>query len=368
MLKTKKGYIILLAILIQGLILSFNLGLSIEIEEETPLLYVDPSTVLDVLPSESFTIDVKIADISNLYGFDITLQWDPNLLDYVDHVVKVPVEDHPDGVLHKPVIPVDDTVDETAGAYFVAYACMDPAPVFDGSGTIFLTHCNLGCSFCQNYSISHLGEGRTVSFERLSKMMMELQRSGCHNINFVSPTHYVPQILRALLKAIAMGLSVPLVFNTGGYDSVEILRLLDGVFDIYMPDFKYSQSDVAQQYSQAPDYPHVARNALKEMHRQVGDLQINNQGIALRGLLVRHLVLPDALAGTKEAMRFLTTEISANTYVNIMDQYYPCGNIPLDSPLRRRITSEEFDQAIEWAKEEGITRLDKREKLRLVWF
>lgn len=237
-----------------------------------------------------------------------------------------------------------------------------------GSGTIFLTHCNLGCSFCQNYSISHLGEGRTVSFERLSKMMIELQRLGCHNINFVSPTHYVPQILRALLKAIEMGLSVPLVYNTGGYDSFETLRLLDGVFDIYMPDFKYSQSDVAQQYSQAPDYPQVAREALKEMHRQVGDLQINNQGIALRGLLVRHLVLPDALAGTKEVMHFLATEISANTYVNVMDQYYPCGNVPLDSPLRRRITSEEFHQAIAWAKEEGITRLDKREKFRLIWF
>ena len=237
-----------------------------------------------------------------------------------------------------------------------------------GSGTIFLTHCNLGCSFCQNYSISHLGEGRTVSFEGLSKMMMELQRSGCHNINFVSPTHYVPQILRALLKAIEMGLSVPLVYNTGGYDSLESLRLLDGVFDIYMPDFKYSQSDVAQQYSQAQDYPQVARDALIEMHRQVGDLRNNDQGIALRGLLVRHLVLPEGLAGTKDVMRFLSTEISTNTYVNIMDQYYPCGNIPLDSPLRRRITSEEFHQAIEWAKEEGITRLDKREKLRLVWF
>jgi putative pyruvate formate lyase activating enzyme len=237
-----------------------------------------------------------------------------------------------------------------------------------GSGTIFLTHCNLRCLFCQNYSISHLGEGQTVSVERLAQMMVELQRLGCHNVNFVSPTHFVPQILSALPVSIKMGLSIPLVYNTGGYDSTETLRLLDGVFDIYMPDFKYFQSDVAQQYSQAPDYPQVARSALKEMHRQVGDLLVNDQGIALRGLLVRHLVLPDGLANTKEVMHFLATEISQNTYVNIMDQYYPCGDIPPNSPLQRRITSEEFNQAIEWAKEEGMTRLDKREKLRLIWF
>ncbi len=237
-----------------------------------------------------------------------------------------------------------------------------------GSGTIFLTHCNLRCLFCQNYSISHLGEGRTVSFERLAQMMVELQRLGCHNINFVSPTHFVPQILHALPIAIKEGLSIPLVYNTGGYDSIETLRLLDGIFDIYMPDFKYFQGDVARRYSQAPDYPKAARSALKEMYRQVGDLQMDDQGIALRGLLVRHLVLPEGLAGTKQVMHFLATEISSNTYVNIMDQYYPCGDIPSNSPLQRRITSEEFNQALEWAKEEGITRLDKREKLRLIWF
>jgi putative pyruvate formate lyase activating enzyme len=237
-----------------------------------------------------------------------------------------------------------------------------------GSGTIFLTHCNLGCLFCQNYSISHLGEGQTVSIQTLAKMMMKLQHSGCHNINFVSPTHYVPQILQALPIAVEKGLSIPLVYNTGGYDSVETLQLLDGIFDIYMPDFKYFRSEVAKQYSQAPDYPKVARSALKEMHRQVGDLWINNQGIALRGLLVRHLVLPKNLANTKEVMHFLATEISLDTYVNIMDQYYPCGDIPSNSPLKRRITSEEFEQAIKWAKEEGMVRLDKREKLRLIWF
>lgn len=237
-----------------------------------------------------------------------------------------------------------------------------------GSGTIFLTHCNLGCLFCQNYSISHAGEGRKISIQKLAKVMVELQRLGCHNINFVSPTHFVPQILLSLLQAIEMGLDIPLVYNTGGYDSVETLRLLDGVFDIYMPDIKYSKREISEKYSQAPDYPLIAKQAIKEMFRQVGDLQIDEQGIALCGLLVRHLVLPAGLAGTRDAMRFLATELSQNTYVNIMDQYYPCGNIPLDSPLRRRITSEEYNESINIAKEEGITRLDKREKLRRDWF
>ena len=234
-----------------------------------------------------------------------------------------------------------------------------PLVGFHGSGTIFMTHCNLGCIFCQNYSISHLGEGKEISLERFGKMMVELQRLGCHNINFVSPSHYVPQILKALPEAISMGLSVPLVYNTGGYDSVNTLQLLDGIIDIYMPDFKYSRSNVADKYAQAPDYPQMAKLAFKEMHRQVGDLLINEQGIALRGVLVRHLVLPEDLAGTEEVMHFLASEISKETYVNIMDQYYPCGNIPLDSPLRRRITQAEFNQAIEAAKKEGITRLDK---------
>ncbi|UCC38869.1 MAG: radical SAM protein [Candidatus Aminicenantes bacterium] len=242
-----------------------------------------------------------------------------------------------------------------------------PLVGFHGSGTIFMTHCNIRCLFCQNYSISHLGEGQEVSFERLGKMMIELQKIGCHNINFVTPTHYVPQILKALVLAIDKGLSVPLVYNTGGYDSVETLKLLDGVFDIYMPDFKYNSSEVAQTYSQAPDYPPVARLAFKEMHRQVGDLIIDEKGIALRGLLVRHLVLPQESAGTKEVMHFLASEISKNTYVNIMDQYHPCGSIDPKSPLSRRITTNEFNEAIEAAKKEGIMRLDKQEKLRLIW-
>jgi putative pyruvate formate lyase activating enzyme len=227
-----------------------------------------------------------------------------------------------------------------------------------GSGTIFLTHCNLGCLFCQNYSISHLDEGKEISIEQLSRMMVTMQSLNCHNINFVSPTHYVPQILAALPYAIALGLSVPLVYNTGGYDSVETLELLDGIFDIYMPDFKYSTEEVAEEYSQARDYPRVAKQAIKEMFRQVGDLVLDDRGITLRGLLIRHLVLPSGLAGTQNVMQFLSQDISKNTYVNIMAQYYPCGDIPPGSPLSRRISKLEYLQAVETAKKEGITRLD----------
>ncbi len=243
----------------------------------------------------------------------------------------------------------------------------DPLVGSHGSGTIFLTHCNLKCLFCQNFSISHLGEGKEISFEKLGMMMVELQSLGCHNINFVTPTHYVPQILKALPFAIEKGLSVPLVYNTGGYDSLQALKLLDGVFDIYMPDFKYSDNGVAQQYSQVDDYFSVAKSAIKEMHRQVGDLLLDEKGIALKGLLVRHLVLPQGLAGTKNVMHFLAKEISENTYVNIMDQYRPCGRITPGSPLHRSITQDEYDQAVRLAREEGITRLDKRVRFRLVW-
>jgi len=235
-----------------------------------------------------------------------------------------------------------------------------------GSGTIFLTHCNLRCSFCQNYPISHLGEGREVSFERLSRMMMELQDLGCHNINLVTPTHYVPQILKALPAAIDLGLKVPLVYNSSGYDSVASLKLFEGVFDIYMPDFKFARSGPAEEYCQAADYPEVARSAIKEMQRQVGDLVLDEQEIARRGLLVRHLVLPERLAGTDEVVRFLAAEISSNTYVNIMDQYFPCGDIPPRSPLGRRITGEEFEEALHQARAAGLTRLDNRKRHRLV--
>ena len=231
-----------------------------------------------------------------------------------------------------------------------------------GSGTIFFARCNLLCVFCQNYDISHEGEGLEFSSEQLAKAMLFLQDKGCPNINFVTPTHVVPQILAALDKAIEAGLRVPLVYNTGGYDRSETLAILDGVFDIYMPDFKFWDPKVAEELSDAPDYPEVAREALKEMHRQVGDLVTDQQGIAQRGLLIRHLVLPEGLAGTRQVMGFLAKEISPNSYVNIMAQYRPCGRASEVQALTRTITKEEHDEAIQAARNEGITRLDERKR------
>ncbi len=226
-----------------------------------------------------------------------------------------------------------------------------------GSGTVFFTHCNLGCLYCQNYTISHLGEGQEVSFEKLASVMLSLQQMGCHNINLVTPTHQVPMILMALVIARQRGLSLPIVYNCGGYESVQTLKLLEGIIDIYMPDFKYWDSDVAKRYSLAEDYPDRAKEALKEMHRQVGDLVINAEGIAERGLLVRHLVLPGGLAGTKEVVRFIAEEISRDTYINIMDQYHPCYRAFDHPPLDRRITSSEFREAVEFARRAGLRRI-----------
>jgi putative pyruvate formate lyase activating enzyme len=227
-----------------------------------------------------------------------------------------------------------------------------------GSGTIFFTHCNLGCLFCQNWAISHSDEGNIIPFETLADIMLTLQGYGCHNINFVTPTHQVPMILRSLDIAVEKGLKVPLVYNCGGYEALETIKLLDGVIDIYMPDFKYSDSEPANKYSKAKDYPYVAKAAIKEMHRQVGDLVMDNRGIALRGLLVRHLVLPEGLAGTEEVARFLVEEISPDTYTNIMAQYYPCFKAEEHPPLDRRITNEEYRKAIKAARDAGLKRLD----------
>lgn len=227
-----------------------------------------------------------------------------------------------------------------------------------GSGTIFFTHCNLGCLFCQNWTISHLDEGNIISFNELADIMLTLQNYGCHNINYVTPTHQVPMILRSLGIAIEKGLKVPLVYNCGGYEAIETIKLLDGIIDIYMPDFKYSDSEPAKKYSRAKDYPSVAKAAIKEMHRQVGDLVIDNRGVALRGLLVRHLVLPEGLAGTEEVVRFIVEEISPDTYTNIMAQYYPCFKAKEHPPLDRRITNEEFRKAVKAARDAGLKRLD----------
>jgi putative pyruvate formate lyase activating enzyme len=227
-----------------------------------------------------------------------------------------------------------------------------------GSGTIFLTHCNLYCIFCQNYDISHLGEGYLVDEERIADMMLSLQNMGCHNINFVTPTHVISQIVKALPFAIEKGLTIPLVYNSGGYDSVSTLELLEGIFDIYMPDFKYSDDRIAQRYCNASDYSQIAKQAIKAMHQQVGDLILDEKGIARRGLIIRHLVLPEDLAGTYEVMKFIAEEISKNSYVNLMDQYRPCYKANDFPPLDRRITQEEFAQAIKIAHNFGINRLD----------
>ncbi len=226
-----------------------------------------------------------------------------------------------------------------------------------GSGTIFFGNCNLGCLFCQNYSISHLGEGRELTVERLADVMLELQGTSCHNINLVTPTHQMPMILRALSIAAQRGLAIPIVYNCGGYESLDAVRLLDGVVDIYMPDFKYTDTEMSFKYSKAKDYTAVAKAAIKEMHWQVGDLVMDESGVALRGLLLRHLVLPGGIAGTREVVRFIAEEISKNTYVNIMDQYYPCFKAFEHPPLDRRITREEFTKAVKLAREAGLTRL-----------
>ncbi len=229
----------------------------------------------------------------------------------------------------------------------------------NGSGTIFFTHCNLGCLFCQNFDISHEGVGREVSTVELAAMMIELQRRGCHNINFVTPSHVVGQILEALGIAAENGLRVPLVYNSGGYDRVETLRLLEGVFDIYMPDFKFWDPRVAKITCNASDYPEVARKALREMHRQVGDLSLDADNIAGRGLLVRHLVLPQRMAGTRAVMRFIAGEISPATYVNIMNQYRPCGRAAEVPGLGAHPGAKDFEDARRAAVEEGIRRLDR---------
>jgi putative pyruvate formate lyase activating enzyme len=237
----------------------------------------------------------------------------------------------------------------------------------NGSGTIFFTFCNLLCIFCQNYDISHEGEGEEVTDRQIASMMLYLQNSGCHNINFVTPSHVVPQILSALEIAIEEGLEVPLVYNTSGYDRVNTLKLLEGIIDIYMPDFKFWDPMVANLTCNAMNYPQMARKAVKEMHRQVGDLVIDESGIAKRGLLIRHLVLPHGLAGTRKVMRFIAKEISKNTYVNIMPQYRLCGKAYEVKELSKSLSTEDFKKALKEAEEEGITRLDMRRRAYVLW-
>lgn len=225
-----------------------------------------------------------------------------------------------------------------------------------GSGTIFFANCNLLCNFCQNYDISHLGQGTEVSHKQLAGFMLDLQERGCHNINLVTPSHVVPQILSALKVAVINGLSIPLVYNTGGYDSLETLKLLDGVIDIYMPDLKFMEPEDAVLCGLPEDYPKIVKQAIIEMHRQVGDLKISTSGVATGGLLIRHLVMPGNLSKTDEAMRFVATEISENTYVNIMSQYRPAYKAVSIAGLNRQITETEYKEALESGRRNGLSR------------
>ena len=238
----------------------------------------------------------------------------------------------------------------------------EPLVGHGGSGTIFFAWCNLRCQYCQNATISQLGEGEPANAQSIASWMLALQRSGCHNVNLVSPTHVVPQILAATLLAAQNGLHIPLVYNTGGYERLETLALLDGVVDIYMPDMKYADAAVAERYSQVKGYPAINQAAVREMHRQVGDLWLDERGIAQRGLLVRHLVLPERLAGTAELVRFLAA-LSPNTYLNIMDQYRPYLKAFSLPPLNRRIQASEYREAVCQAHEAGLYRLDNRVRL-----
>ncbi|HEY3473771.1 MAG TPA: radical SAM protein [Anaerolineales bacterium] len=271
---------------------------------------------------------------------------------------------------------VDRLADKTAacktgryarvGSYFPHFGEEDCLRGWNGSGTIFFSWCNLRCQFCQNFDVSHVGHGQEARPERLAEIMLELQDQGCHNINFVTPEHVVPQILEALPLAIERGLQLPIVYNTSSYDSMESLRQMDGVIDIYMPDFKVWDSRTALKYLLAKDYPDAARRVIKEMHRQVGELKVDERGLAKRGVLVRHLVMPGGIGGTREIMEFLAREVSPDTYLNIMAQYYPAGKVSKDKypEINRGITRQEYGDAIAAAHEAGLYRFDER---RPIW-
>lgn len=223
-----------------------------------------------------------------------------------------------------------------------------------GSGTIFFSHCNMACVYCQNYNFSQLEEGREVTFEELSSFMLELQEMNCHNINLVTPTHVMPQILKAIRIAASKGLKIPLVYNTSGYELAQMIRLLDGIVDIYLPDLRYADSRMSEKYSKAPDYPQQSQKAVKEMHRQVGIARINDEGIIERGLIIRHLVLPSDIAGTEKIMKFIAKEISDDTYISLMSQYTPYYRVSEFKEISRRLSYEEYERAIESMHNQGL--------------
>ena len=242
-----------------------------------------------------------------------------------------------------------------------------PLVGFGGSGTIFFSNCNLRCVFCQNWPIAHEGWGNQISDEELADMMLSLQQRGCHNINLVTPTHVMPHILNATRIAMGKGLRLPLCYNTSGYDCLKSIQLLEGIVDIYLPDLKFMDGAEAARYNlaQADDYPQIAQDAIVEMHRQVGDLVTDQHGIALRGLMIRHLVMPNRVAGTKEFVRWVADNLSTDTYVNIMSQYRVEFEAFNYKQIARAITSEEYVEAMEWAQNAGLTNLDKRSLAQL---
>ena len=229
-----------------------------------------------------------------------------------------------------------------------------PVSGVHGSGTIFFSHCNMGCVYCQNYEFSQLEGGKDVNFSELADMMLQLQDMGCHNINFVTPTHVMPQILKALELAIPKGLKIPLVYNTSGYELQDMIKLLDEIIDIYLPDMRYADNEMALIYSHAADYPRYNRESVKEMHRQVGIAKIDEQGLIKRGLIVRHLVLPETIAGTEEIMQFIGRELSVDTYISLMSQYFPCYKADEIKELSRRITFEEYEAARDCLQKHGL--------------
>ena len=247
----------------------------------------------------------------------------------------------------------DELIVSSIGPHFGEEA---PLVGTNGSGTIFLTNCNLKCEFCQNYDISQLGSGHMISIEKLASSMLALQNRGCHNVNFVTPTHYVPQIVSALILAVESGFELPIVYNCGGYESVETIKMLDGIIDIYMPDLKYSNNSNALKYSHVLNYWEIATAALKEMHNQVGDLKIGKRGIAQRGMLIRHLILPNNIAGSKSVLEFIANELSKNSYVNIMDQYHPDYKAARYPELNRTFAPDEYNRTALYAKNLGLTR------------
>jgi putative pyruvate formate lyase activating enzyme len=253
----------------------------------------------------------------------------------------------------------------SVASYFPHFGEEDSLRGRNGSGTIFFSGCNLRCVFCQNWDISWGSErGIATTPERLATMMLELQTLGCHNVNFVTPEHVVPQILEALPLAIRDGLRIPLVYNTSAYDSLDSLRLLDGVVDVYMPDFKLWTREAARRYLKRADYPEVARKAIREMHRQVGDLSLDEEGLARRGVLLRHLVMPGLLEETESILRFVASELGTNCHVNLMAQYHPSGRVGRDGrypELDRRLSRDEYERALELAVQLDL-RLDPRSR------